>query len=41
MEYKLASSTWDEKEVEAIHRVIDSDMYSMGQQVEAYEKDFA
>tara|TARA_B110000879_G_scaffold211901_1_gene306062 strand:+ start:2720 stop:3913 length:1194 start_codon:yes stop_codon:yes gene_type:complete len=41
MEYKLASSTWDEKEVEAIHRVIVSDMYSMGQQVDAYEKDFA
>lgn len=41
MEYKLASSTWDEKEVAAIHRVIDSDMYSMGQKVEAYEKDFA
>jgi len=41
MEYKLASNTWDEKEVKAIHRVIDSDNYSMGEQVEAYEKDFA
>ena len=41
MEYKLASSTWDEKEVKAIHRVIDSDNYSMGEQVEAYEKDLA
>ncbi len=41
MEYKLASSTWDEKEVKAIYRVIDSDNYSMGEQVEAYEKDFA
>lgn len=41
MEYKLASSTWDFKEIEAIHAVIESDMYSMGKKVETYEADFA
>ena len=39
--YSLASSTWDEKELEAIQRVIDSDMYSMNKYVAQYEKDFA
>ena len=29
MEYKLASSSWDEKEIKAIRQVIKSDMYSM------------
>lgn len=41
MEYKLASSTWDNKEIEAIHRVIESDHYSMGNMVKSYEEDFA
>ncbi len=41
MEYKLASSTWDNKEIEAIHRVIESDMYSMNKEVRQYEIDFA
>lgn len=41
MEYKLASSTWDSKEIEAIQRVIKSDKYSMGDQVHEYEVDFA
>lgn len=41
MEYKLASSTWDNSEVEAIQRVIASDMYSMGEKVGEYEVDFA
>ncbi|MDA9611415.1 DegT/DnrJ/EryC1/StrS family aminotransferase [Gammaproteobacteria bacterium] len=41
MEYKLASSTWDEKEVEAINEVIKSDMYSMGEKVKEYEINFA
>lgn len=39
--YSLASSTWDEKELQAIQKVIDSDMYSMGQFVAQYEQDFA
>ena len=37
----LATSTWDEKEYAAIQRVIDSDMYSMGPNVAAYEREFA
>tara|TARA_B100000787_G_C16199329_1_gene303756 strand:+ start:3494 stop:4678 length:1185 start_codon:yes stop_codon:yes gene_type:complete len=41
MEYKLASSTWDESEIAAIHRVIDSEKFSMSVEVEAYEKKFA
>ena len=39
--YSLASSSWDEKEIQAIHNVIESDMYSMGKQVAEYEKQFA
>mgnify|MGYP003343782946 CR=1 FL=1 len=41
MSYKLASSTWDNKEIQAIHRVIESDNYTMGKKVEECEKDFA
>lgn len=41
MKYKLATSTWDNKEIEAIHQVIQSDMYSMGEKVKQYELDFA
>ena len=41
MKYELASSTWDNKEIEAIHRVIESDKYSMGAEVLKYEADFA
>ena len=39
--YKLASSTWDDKELTAIQSVIDKDMYSMGDCVAEFEKDFA
>lgn len=41
MKYKLASSTWDHNEVEAIERVIEADMYSMGEKVLEYEVEFA
>lgn len=41
MEYSLASSTWDARELEAINRVIASDRYSMGVEVAEYEKRFA
>lgn len=41
MEYKLATSTWDHKEIDAIHEVIQSDMFSMGEKVEMFEKNFA
>ena len=41
MQYKLATSTWDQKEIEAIQKVIDSDIYSMSKRVEQYETEFA
>ncbi len=41
MEYKLASSTWGTEEIEAIQSVVDTGLYSMGERVSAYEKDFA
>lgn len=41
MEYKLASSTWDEKELDSIQKVINSGNFSMGNEVAKYEKDFA
>lgn len=39
--YSLASSTWDDAEYQAIQRVIDSDLYTMGPHVAEYESDFA
>ncbi len=39
--YTLASSTWDEKELQAIQDVIKSDMFTMGKKVAEFEKDFA
>ena len=39
--YALASSTWDEKELVAIQKVIDSNMFTMGKYVAEYEKQFA
>ncbi|MFC0268201.1 DegT/DnrJ/EryC1/StrS family aminotransferase [Kushneria aurantia] len=39
--YSLASSTWDHKELEAIQKVVDSNMFSMGSYVAEYENDFA
>ncbi|EAH9417064.1 DegT/DnrJ/EryC1/StrS family aminotransferase [Campylobacter lari] len=41
MKYSLASSTWDEKELQAIQNVIKSDMFTMGKKVAEFEKDFA
>ena len=41
MEYKLATTSWGKEEIEAIHKVIESDMYSMGTQVESFEKEFS
>ena len=41
MHYKLATSTWDNKEIAAIQKVIDSDIYSMSTCVEQYELEFA
>lgn len=39
--YPLASDTWDEREVAALHRVIESNRYTMGAEVKAFEKEFA
>lgn len=39
--YPLATSTWDEKELQAIQSVIDRDMYTMGAAVVQFEKDFS
>ena len=39
--YKLASSTWDEKELNAIQSIIDKDMYTMGSSVKQFEEDFS
>ena len=40
-QYKLASSTWDKKELNAIQSVIDKDMYTMGDSVREFENDFS
>ena len=39
--YPLATSSWDQAEQDALQRVIDSDMYSMGPEVRAFEDEFA
>ena len=39
--YKLASSTWDDKELQAIQSVIDKDLFTMGNSVQQFEKDFS
>ena len=39
--YPLATSTWDKAEFDAIQRVVASGMFTMGPEVEAFEKDFA
>lgn len=39
--YPLASDTWNQKEIEAINRVIASNRFSMGNEVAAFEQEFA
>ena len=39
--YPLAADTWDEKEYEAIDRVIKSNRFTMGPEVEKFEEEFA
>ena len=41
IKYPLASSTWDSKEIDAIQKVIESDMYTMGKGVAQFETEFA
>jgi CDP-4-dehydro-6-deoxyglucose reductase, E1 len=38
--YPLATSTWDDKELQAIQSVIDKDIYSMNDNVAQFEQDF-
>ena len=39
--YPLATSTWDDKELQAIQSVIDGDIFSMSNNVAKFEQDFA
>lgn len=39
--FPLARTSWDEKEIQAMHRVIESGQFTMGQQVASYEKEFS
>ncbi|WP_282029922.1 DegT/DnrJ/EryC1/StrS family aminotransferase [Paracoccus marcusii] len=39
--FPLATSSWDQSELDALHRVIASDRYSMGAEVETFEQQFA
>ena len=41
MTYELAASTWGKEEIDAIHRVIASDRYTMGANVARLEEEFA
>jgi CDP-6-deoxy-D-xylo-4-hexulose-3-dehydrase len=41
MKYPLASSTWGDNELKAIQKVIDKNMYTMGESVSQFENDFA
>ena len=41
MIYPLAYSTWGKEEIEAIQKVIDTDMYTMGKHVKQFEDEFA
>lgn len=40
-EYQLATSSWDDAEIAAMHAVIDSGMFTMGPHVADYERQFA
>ena len=41
MFYSLASSSWGKEEYDAIQRVVDSGMFTMGENVAAFEREFA
>ena len=41
MKYSLSNDTWDTREMEAAHKVIDSRFFTMGANVKQYEKAFA
>ena len=39
--FPLATATWGQEEIDAMHRVIASGMFTMGEHVKSFEKDFA
>ena len=39
--FPLATSSWDQKEHDALQRVIASDMFTMGPEVRKFEENFA
>ena len=41
LDYGLSSNTWDDREVRALNRVIESGRYTMGPEVKEYERQFA
>lgn len=41
MKYSLSNDTWDLKEIDAAHNVIDSRYFTMGENVKQFEEDFA
>ncbi len=41
MFYSLASSSWGPEEIKAIQRVVDSGMFTMGENVKTFEREFA
>ena len=41
MQYKLATSSWGNEEINALNEVIKSDMFSMGPKVKKFENEFA
>ncbi|MFH0703320.1 MAG: DegT/DnrJ/EryC1/StrS family aminotransferase [bacterium] len=41
IKYPLASSTWDEAELKAIQKIIDSGNFTMGEHVKIFERNFA
>jgi len=38
--YELASSSWGDEEIKALHKVIDSGMFTMSENVSRFERDF-
>lgn len=41
MKYSLAESSWGQEEIEAIHKVIDGGRFTMGENVQRFEQNFA
>ena len=39
--FPLAASTWEKEELDAMQRVIATGMFTMGENVKAFEQDFA